>query len=233
MTTELQTPSTTTPAPGRRSAGSLLLPIAGGALVLGSVLFVAGMVTSPPQDSMADADYIASLARDEARTTLSALLLHYGTMLTGLAWLAAPALVRGRRGAGLAVAGALMAALGMVTVAGNVLFDFWTGAVGRLLEASTAEAVFADVHGSAAMAVVGTVTLLGLVGPLVGYAGLARAGVISWWLLAPAVVSLVLATVLTFSPLLYGGLMLLGAVPAVVVGLRLLQRNRAEAAVAA
>ncbi|MGY2004370.1 hypothetical protein [Blastococcus sp. SYSU DS1024] len=120
--------------------------------------------------------------------------------------------------------------MGLVSVAGNVLFDFWVGAIGRLLDTGPAEAVFADVHSSTGMAIVGTVTLLGLLGPLVATIGLARAGVIGWWLLAPAVASLVLAMVLTFTPLLFAGLMLLGAVPAFVVGLRLLQRNRAEAA---
>ncbi|WP_456599022.1 hypothetical protein [Blastococcus sp. SYSU DS0616] len=234
MTTELRSPSAATPptAPTPRSAGSLLLPIAGGALIVGQLLFVAGMATSPPQDSMADADYIASLARDEGQTTLSALLLHYGNLLSGLAWLAAPALVRGVRGRIPTVVGALMAALGLVTVAGNVLFDFWVGAVGRLLDTGPAEAVFADVHSSTGMAIVGTVTMLGLLGPLVATIGLARAGVVGWWLLAPAVASLALAVVLTFSPLLFAGLMLLGAVPAFVVGLRLIERNRAEAAAA-
>ena len=75
MTTDVMT-TTTVPTAPARSAGSLLLPIAGGALIAGSLLYAAGLATSPPQDSLANADYIASLARDEGQTALSALLLH-------------------------------------------------------------------------------------------------------------------------------------------------------------
>ncbi len=213
-----------------RSAGSLLLPIAGGALIAGTLLYAAGLATSPPAASMAPADYIESLARDEGRTALSALLLHYGNIAMGLAWLAAPALVRGRRGRVGTVVGALMATLGLVSVAGNVLFDFWTGAIGRELEAGTALALFENVAASPGVAVVGTVTLFGLLGPLVVLGGLARAGVTSWWLLAPAVAAFAVSMALTFEPLLYAGFALVGAVPLVLVGLRMIQRNRAEAA---
>ena len=226
------TASSTTAERPARSGGSLLLPIAGGALIAGSLMYVAGLATSPPADSMASADYIASLARDEGRTALSALLLHYGNIAMGLAWLAAPALVRGKRGRIPTIVGSLMAALGLVSVAGNVLFDFWTGAIGRELDADTALGLFETVAASPGVAIVGTVTLFGLLGPLVALIGLARAGVTSWWLLAPAVASLVLSAALTFEPLLYAGFALVGAVPAVVVGLRMIQRNRAEASAA-
>jgi hypothetical protein len=231
MTSDVLTRTTTTPA--TRSAGSLLLPIAGGALIAGSLLYAAGMATSPPQDSLASVDYIESLARDEGQTALSALLLHYGNLAMGLAWLAAPALVRGRKGRIGTVAGALMAVVGLVSVAGLILFDFWTGAIGRELPLEQAGALFDTVQASPALGVVGLITLFGLIGPLVIYAGLARAGVTSWWLLAPAVLAFGLSAALTFDPLLYGGFALIGAVPAVVVGLRMIQRNRAEAAVAA
>ncbi|WP_222192682.1 hypothetical protein [Modestobacter italicus] len=230
MTTDLIPSPPATDSRTPRSAGSLLLPIAGGALIVGQLLYAAGMATSPPQDSMASADYVEALARDEGRTALSALLLHYGTLATGVGWLAAPALVRGRRGRLTTVAGALMAVLGMVSVAGMVLSDFWTGALGRELPADTAVSLFDTVQAAPGMAVVGTVTVLGLLGPLVVCAGLARAGVTGWWLLAPALIGLGLSFALTFSPLPYAALALLGAVPAVVVGLRMLQRARAGAA---
>ena len=234
MTAELMTPSPSiSPARPARSAGSLLLPLAGGALIAGSLLYAAGLATSPPQASMAPADYVESLARDEGRTALSALLLHYGNIAMGLAWLAAPALVRGRRGRIGTIIGALMAALGLVTVAGNVLFDFWTGAIGRELDAGTALGLFETVSASPGVAIVGTVTLFGLLGPLVALGGLARAGVTSWWLLAPSVAALAASMALTFEPLLYAGISLVGAVPLVLVGLRMVQRNRAEASAAA
>jgi hypothetical protein len=232
MTTELQTPSATTPVPAGAptSAGSLYLPLAGGALIAGSVLWTAGLATSPPQDSMAAADYIAALARDEGLTALSALLLHYGNIVLGLGWLAAAALVRGRRGRIAALVGGLVATLGLVSVAGNVLFDFWTGEIGRRLPMDTAVALFESVNGSGGMAAVGTVTLLGLLGPFVAYAGLARAGVIGWWLFAPAVVAFAASAAVPFSPLAHAGFAVVGAVPVVVVALRMIARGRASSA---
>lgn len=210
-----------------------MLTIAGGALIAGSLLWAAGLATSPPQDSNAAGDYIAALARDEGQTALSALLLHYGNIALGLGWLAAPVLVRGRRGRIPAVVGALMAALGLVTLAGNVLFDFWTGQIGRDLPAGTAVSLFEAVNGSAGVAVVGTVTLLGLLGPFVLYVALARAGVTGWWLLAPAVAAFAASAVVPFAPLPHGAFALVGAVPVVVVGLRMIGRRSAEASLAA
>ncbi|MGY1651588.1 hypothetical protein [Geodermatophilus sp. SYSU D01119] len=233
MTTSLSPAPAPTAAPRpARSAGSTMLTLAGGAMVAGSLLYVAGLATSPPQASPADADYIASLAADPGQTAVSALLLHYGNMALALAWLAAPALVRGRRGRIPTIVGALLSAIGLVTVTGMVLYDFWTGGIGQELPADTALALFESVQGAPAVAVVGTVTLLGLLGPLVGFSGLARAGVISWWLLVPAVACLVASAALTFTPLLHAGFALVGAVPAVVVGARMVQRRRAEAAAA-
>jgi hypothetical protein len=236
MTSNLLTPAPSASpaaAPTGRSAASRLLPIAGGALIAGSLLYVAGMATSPPWDSPSDADYIASLARDEGRTTLSAVLLHYGNLLMGLAWLAAPALVRGRRGSVATIVGALMATLGHVTVAGFVLYDYWTAAIGRELPAGQAEDLFGIVQANPGVGAVGVVTLFGLLGPIVAVAALARAGVVSWWLLAAPLAATAASATLTFEPLLYAGFALVGAVPLVVVGLRMVQRRRAEAAVAA
>lgn len=192
---------------------------------------LAGMATSPPAASMADADYIASLARDEGQTTLSAMLLHYGNMALALAWLAAPALVRGRRGRIPTIVGALVSAIGLVTVTGFVLYDYWTAAIGRELDQATALAVYDSIGSNPGVAVVGMLTLLGLLGPVVGYAGLARAGVIERWLVASVVVALAGSMALPFSPLAHAGLALVGAVPAVVVGIRLIARHRAGSTV--
>ncbi|MGN6522748.1 MAG: hypothetical protein ACTHMZ_06060, partial [Actinomycetes bacterium] len=83
--------------PARRIAHPMRVA-AGAALVAGPLLWALGMVTSPPQASMADADYIASLTRDTTMTQVSALFLHYGNLAIALGILAAPALVRGGRG---------------------------------------------------------------------------------------------------------------------------------------
>jgi hypothetical protein len=229
MTSDLTTRPTTTPEPATRSAGSLMLPIAGGALIAGSLLWAAGLATSPPQESNAAADYIAALGRDEGQTALSALLLHYGNIALGLGWLAAPFLVRGRRGRIAAVVGALMTALGLVSLAGNVLFDFWVNAIADELPPETAVSVFETVLGSTGMSIVGTMTLVGLLGPFVVYIALARAGVTGWWLLAPAVAAFAASAAVEFAPLPHAGFALVGAVPVVVVGLRMIGRRRAEA----
>ncbi len=230
MTNDLMTKTSTTPTEAPvRSASSLLVPIAGGALIAGSLLYVAGMATSPGAVSVEPADYIASLARDPGQTTLSAMLLHYGNMALALAWLAAPALVRGRKGRIGTIAGALIAAVGLVTVTGFVLYDYWTGAIGRLLDAGTALELFETVAADPGLVSVSLLTLFGLLGPLIAYVGLARAGVTGWWLLVPAVGSLVGSAIVPFSPLTHAGFALVGAIPVVVVGLRMIARNRAEA----
>jgi hypothetical protein len=213
-----------------RSAGSLLVPLAGGALIAGSLLYVAGMATSPPAASIEPADYIASLARDPGQTALSAMLLHYGNMALAMAWLAAPALVRGRKGRIGTIAGALISAIGLITVTGFVLYDYWTGAIGRQLDADAAVELFTTVSADPGLISVGILTLFGLLGPLVAYVGLARAGVTGWWLLVPAVASLMGSALVPFSPLTHAGFALVGAIPVVVVGLRMIGRRRAEAA---
>ena len=88
-------------------------------------------------------------------------------------------------------------------------------------------ALFESVVGSAGMALVGTVTLFGLLGPFVAYAGQARAGVTSWWLFAPAVAAFVASAAVPFQPLAHAGFAVVGAVPVVLAGLRLIARGRA------
>jgi hypothetical protein len=111
-----------------------------------------------------------------------------------------------------------------------VMYDYWTGAIGRELDPATALSLFENVSGSAAVGVAGTLTLFGLLGPLVVYAGLARAGVVSWWLFVPAVAALVASMSMPFTPLPFAAFALVGAVPAVVIGVRMIQRHHAARA---
>jgi len=187
------------------------------------------MATSPPQDSPEAVDYIASLARDPFQTALSALLLHYGDMLTGVGLLAAPALVRGIKGRWLTVIAALLSAFGLLTVAGEVLYDFWGQSIGQNLDPDTAVTVFNQVWTTGPIPVLDGISIVGLLGPLLVYAGLARAGVISWWWLAVAVGTMALAFSIPFTPLLFGAITLVGGAPTVWVGLRMVRRTRAEA----
>ena len=131
--------------------GGLLRVAGGAALVAGPVLFSLGMLTCPPQASMADADYVASLARDTTLTQVSALLLHYANIAIGLGMLAAPSLVRGRRGRLMTSIGALLTAVGFVNVSGQILADWWNMSAGRLLPLDQAAELFSTVKASSLM----------------------------------------------------------------------------------
>lgn len=234
-------PARTDARTGARSAGHVALDpvpprwagamrLAGGlALVAGPVLFAGGMLTSPPQDSMADTDYIASLARDLTMTQISAVLLHYANLFIGLGIVAAPSLVRGTRGLRLAVVGSLMTALGFLNVSGLLLSDWWNAAAGTLLEPEQSAAVFAHVKEASMLGLWTGTELLSLLGPLLLLAGLARAGVLGWWSLGLVVGGVAGLIVLgTGLPVLAAGAVLVGFSPFALIGLRLVQGYRGE-----
>ena len=209
-----------------------VLRIAGAAaLVAGPVLFSLGMLTCPPQASMADADYIGSLARDATRTQVSALFLHYANVALGLGLLAAPSLVRGTRGRIPAVLGALLGALGFVNVSGEILSDWWNMSAGRQLPMEQAVAVFQGMKSASLMPLWDGAEMFSLLGPVLVLAGLARAGVLRWWTILPlvgGVAALMTVPVSMFT--LQAGLVLVGFSPFALIGLRLLQRARAGVA---
>jgi hypothetical protein len=199
------------------------------ALVAGPLLWAAGMFTSPENVSMADTDYISSLARDFTMTEISALFLHYGNLFLGLGILAAPSLVRGRRGSRLVLGGSLLAAVGLTNMSGMILADWWNASAGTLLPIEQAAEVFAMVKSAPLLPVWNGTELFCLVGPLLLLAGLARAGVLGWYTLALMVGGVV---GLVFVP---GTLMavaalavLVGFSPFALIGMRLLQRLRVE-----
>ena len=204
------------------------LPVAAGAaLAAGPVLWALGMFTSPPQESMADAHYIASLARDTTMTQVSALFLHYGNLAIALGILAAPGLVRGAKGIWLALVGALATAIGFANVSGMVLSDWWNASAGRTLTSEQAVAVFRGVKEASLLPLWDGTELFSLVGPLLLLAGLARAGVLGWWTMALLVVGV--AGLMLFgatTPLVAAAFVLVGFSPFALIGLRLLQRSR-------
>lgn len=204
--------------------------LAGGvALIAGPLFFSAGMFTSPPADSMADADYISSLARDLTLTQISALFLHYANVLIGLGILAAPSLVRGARGLKLVVVGALATAIGFINVSGLILADWWNAATGTLLDMEDATAVFAHVKEASLFGFWGGTEIFSLLGPVLLLAGLARAGVLGWWTIALLVGGVVALFTLGASlPILAAVATLVGFSPFALVGMRLLQRHRLE-----
>ncbi|MEV4573165.1 hypothetical protein AB0K16_07875 [Nonomuraea jabiensis] len=158
---------------------------AGGAALIGSPLLIfGGMMTCPPQDSNSTADYITSLARDSFLTELSAMLLHYGLIVGALGALAVPGLIRGRRGRWPTVFGALATALGLLNVSGAVRDDWWRMVIGQQFPIDVAARVSDTVDGSALMPLWSGTEMFAFLGLLALCAGLARAGVVGWWLTA-------------------------------------------------
>lgn len=203
---------------------------AGVALVAGPVLWALGMVTSPEQASMADADYISSLTRDTTMTQVSALLLHYGNLAIGLGILAAPSLVRGPRGRIATVVGALLAAIGFVNVSGMVLSDWWNASAGTLLSSDQAVAVFRGFKEGSLLPFWDGTEPFSLLGPVLVLVGLARAGVLGWWtilLLVGGVAGLMVFGATT--PLVAAATVLVGFAPFALIGRRLLQRRHLDA----
>jgi hypothetical protein len=211
----------------RKVPSRAMVVAAGLALCAGPLLWAGGMVTSPPQESMADADYISSLTRDTTMTQVSALFLHYGNLVIALGILAGPSLVRGARGLRLAVAGALATALGFANVSGLVLSVWWNASAGTHLSSEQAVEVFRGFKTGSLLPFWDGTEPLSLIGPLLLLAGLARAGVLGWWTLALLVAGV--AGLMVFgatSPLVAAAFVLVGFSPFALVGRRLLQRSR-------
>ncbi len=208
-----------------------VMPVAAGlALVAGPLLWSAGMFTSPPTEIFTDATYIASLAKDSTLTQVSALFLHYGNLLIALGILAAPGLVRGGRGLKMVVAGSLATALGFANVSGMILSDWWNYSTGTHLSSEQAVEIFRTVKESSMLWMWDGTEPFALVGPLLVFAGLARAGVLSWWTMALFVGGFAgLMALGSAAPLLAAVAVLVGFGPFAMVGLRLLQRSRITA----
>ncbi|MFI7601449.1 hypothetical protein [Actinoplanes sp. NPDC049681] len=170
--------------PGVRTRRALYR-LAGGALVAGPVLYLAGMLTCPPQDGPDTAAYISSLARDTTLTETSAILLHYGNLLTGVGMLVVPLLVRSAKGRILTLLGTLGAVLTMLNISGAVKDDWWRMVIGRTVPMDVAVRISDTVDASGLLTLWRGTSMIGFLGLLLAYVGLARSGVLGWW--APAV----------------------------------------------
>jgi hypothetical protein len=207
------------------SRSSAILPILGGASFLAApLLFAAGALTSPPQDGSGDAGYIASLAEDPTLSSWSATFFHYSWVLYAFAAIAAIGLVRGRRGRALTTVGGLAAAFGAIQFTGLLLSDWFLSSMGNELTSEQSLAVFHGIGDVGFASWMLSAKLFGLLGFPVLYAGLARAGVISWWLVAPSLLPMVVFAVV---PGVLGiALATACTAAAFVTGWRLVQRGR-------
>jgi hypothetical protein len=203
-----------------------VLPMLGGlSLIAAPFLLAVAGYTSPPATGDSNAAYIASLADDPVLTAISANFFHYSWVLFAFGALAAVGLVRGRRGRGLTTWGALTGAFGSIQISGLLLNDWHLSALGRHLTIEQAVEVFETTTAAPSIGVwLGTGQVLSFVGFPLLYAGLARAGAISWWLVP-------LAPLPLFAFAVLGGV--LGVVvgtacsaTAFVTGYRLVQRAR-------
>jgi hypothetical protein len=215
--------------PERPDRGGRFLRRAGGVALIGSPLLIfGGMMTCPPQDSNSTVDYITSLARDSFLTELSAILLHYGLIAGALGALAVPSLVRGRKGRWPALFGALATALGLLNVSGAVRDDWWRMVTAQQLPIDVAARISDTVDASAFMPLWSGTEIFAFLGLLSLCAGLARAGVVGWWLTATylgAFVGMMFIPVnLTY---VVGSAFAMLYLPLAVAGVRTFQRERA------
>ncbi|MEU4422697.1 hypothetical protein AB0F81_18880 [Actinoplanes sp. NPDC024001] len=194
-------------------------------LIAGPLLFFAGNVTAPVQDSETQAGYVESLARDPMLTQVSALLLHYGNIFIGVGALLLPLLVRGRKGAIVTIVGSLMMALGFLNISGNLLSDWWIMELGRNLPVEQAVALAEGALGHGLLQVWNFTEMLSLLGVVVAQVGLARAGVIGWWAVPVPAICLLGAFALPLSmPVLISAVVGAAFAPLVVAGVRGLRR---------
>lgn len=221
--TSMQMPITA-PAPATDPVPRLLPTLGGVATLAGTALFLVGAAIAP---TMGDGP--SAIAESMARhptAGVSALVLHYGNLVLAGGMLALPFLVRGRRGAVLAVVGALLAALSFGNTSGLLSTDFWQiGLAGRSPEEVTA--LTDAVLGQAWMVPWTATAMLLPLALVLLFVGLARAGVLGWWTVPAVVIGTVLPA---FVPPSIPGAFAIGALPAFaaigVAGARLVARAR-------
>lgn len=161
----------------------LLERIGGAAFIAAPLLHVAGMATSPVQTEPGEAGYIASLAADPTLSIVSATLLHYGWVAFAVAAVAGRGLLRGKRGSVWLPAAAVVLLIGAIQMSGLLLSDWFLISAGNVLPLDTAVLLSETAKADAWVAVWQLTGIVGGLGGLMAYAlGLARAGVVSWWI---------------------------------------------------
>lgn len=225
-TTTTAITSSTAAAASRPERPSSLLQLLGGlSMAAGPLLLLGGAATSPPQEDGSAEAYIASLGDDAFLTGLSANLFHYAWVALAFAALAAIGLVRGRRGRTLALVGGLGAAFGSVQMSGLIYSDWVLAALDHELTMTQAVSVFEHVTAAPSVAVwLLTAKVFALLFYPLLFAGLARAGVLSWWLVPLSVLPMVVFGLIGGVAGLAVGLVCFA--PHFVVAARLVQRAR-------
>ena len=155
--------------------------IAALALILGPILTIAGMLATPWEDEATTASYHDALAAHAGQAELAATLLHFGYLLLLPAALGIMHLAR-RSTPKLAHIGGLLAALGLATLPGLLVTDFYDLALAQALPRSQSVAIADDAASSwAAIVIVATAIAPMFFGLVTLIVAAFRAGVARWW----------------------------------------------------
>ena len=122
--------------------------------------------------------------------------------------------------------GTLAAVLTMLNISGAVKDDWWRMEIRQTVPMEVAVRISDAVDASALLAPWRDVSMIGFLGLVLVYVGLARAGVIGWW--APAVYGVPLVGMFTVPvslTLVYGLVFTALFAPLAVVGVRAIQRS--------
>jgi hypothetical protein len=159
-----------------------------GSCFLSAALVLAGFITDPATEANGREMWQA-YAADPGQQALHSILLHYGFALWSVVAFGIVGLVRGR-GAWIANAAAVLAVLGLTTLAGIVMIDFYETAVTNTAGIDATERASQELEGSIAFISTMVLMLLGaLLAIPVAVAAAWRAGLVSWWAFAAALVA--------------------------------------------
>jgi hypothetical protein len=148
--------------------------------VLAGVFAIVGAAADPAVDQEGRALFEA-YAADHDAVQVKSMAYHLAYALWAVAALLLAGLVR-RRGSWLANVGAVLAFLGITTIPGFLLADFYDSAIGRQFGADGALAVEESMSGMWALIAMATSGVAGLILCLpVATAAAWRAGLVPWW----------------------------------------------------
>jgi hypothetical protein len=161
-------------------------------LIITPFLLFAAMFAEPANAGPSDLEMLAAYAADPARMDIAAALLHTAYMLLALGFLGAGMVVAGR-GRRLSVAGGLLSFVGIGSMAGFLLIDYFGTSLYQALPPAEALDAYNQATSHTALALLWILPqMLGLVfGPLLITLGMIRAGFLRWWALAAPVVLIV------------------------------------------
>ena len=128
--------------------------IAAFALIVGPLIVLAGMIATPWEDEATTASYHDALAAHPGQAEIAATLLHFGFLLLLPAALGIMHLAR-RASPKLAHIGGLLAVLGLATLPGLLVTDFYDLALAEALPRAQSVAISDATQDSWAAAVMG------------------------------------------------------------------------------